>query len=121
MVFQKKTKAYVATKLIVAAVVVAVAYMYLFPALRSFFETKHYTMGYLAFTIGLAVYSVISFIIVPKPDYDDIGIAGGLIDNPFSLSDDINRFLIFLKILFLPGRIIAFAVVDLLWFFKGEE
>ena len=108
MPFQRKPKLFIIIKFIVAVALITGAYVYVLPALSSFFETRHYKIGYLAFTIGLVIYSVISFIVTPKPDYDDIGIAGGLIDNPFSYSDDINRFLIFLKILLLPGRIIAF-------------
>lgn len=37
---------------------------------------------------------------------------GGLIDHPFRYSDDINRLLIFLSLLLLPGRMVAMGLID---------
>lgn len=55
----------------------------------------------------LFLYGLAGYWINPKPDYNNIGWLGGLIDHPFRFSDDINRHLIFMKIFLLPGRALA--------------
>ena len=64
-------------------------------------------------TIGLFIYTVISYFIRPKPDMNNLGYFGGLINRPFDHTDDWNRFLLNMKILLLPGVIISEAIVDL--------
>ena len=60
------------------------------------------------FYIGVVfIYCVISYLIIPKPDYSNIGWLGGLMDHPFRFSDDLNRMLIFLSAILYPGRFIA--------------
>ena len=44
---------------------------------------------------------------------DNIGWLGGLMDHPFRYSDDINRGLLGLKLILMPGRLIAESVVDM--------
>jgi hypothetical protein len=46
----------------------------------------------------------------PRPDYSNVGLLHGLIDHPFRYSDDYNRFLAFLILFFLPGRLIAIGL-----------
>ncbi len=63
----------------------------------------------------MAIYCVVGYLIIPKPDYDNIGWLGGLIDHPFRYSDDLNRILIFLSAILYPGRFIATTVM--MWVF----
>jgi hypothetical protein len=65
-------------------------------------------------TIGFSIYLVIAYFVRPKPDYDNLGYFGGLINKPFDYTDDWNRFLLNLKILLLPGVIVSEIIVDLL-------
>ncbi len=60
-----------------------------------------------------AAYLVLSYFARPEPDTSNVGLLGGLIDHPFRYSDDINRFLWFLKVVLFPGRFIAEAIVDI--------
>jgi len=56
------------------------------------------------------VYLIAGYFIHPKPDTSNLGWAGGLIDNPFRISDDLNRTLLFLKILLFPGRFVSESI-----------
>jgi hypothetical protein len=67
------------------------------------------------FAVVMAVtffYLVVSYFVMPTPDYSNMGWFGGMADNPFRYSDDINRFLLFLQIMLLPGRVLAALVVN---------
>ncbi|MGE0706742.1 MAG: hypothetical protein AB7N76_06015 [Planctomycetota bacterium] len=55
---------------------------------------------------GLFTYLCLSWLIRPTPDMSNVGWLGGLIDDPFRISDDWNRFLFGLKLLLLPGLIV---------------
>ncbi len=63
------------------------------------------------------VYLFLSWAITPNPDMDDLGWFGGLMDNPFSFSDGYNRFLLFLGLLLLPGKLILYTAFSfiMLW------
>lgn len=63
--------------------------------------------------LGTVLYLLLGYIAHPKPDYSNIGWMGGLFDNPFRYSDDINRSLIFLTALLLPGRFVSESLVDM--------
>ncbi len=58
------------------------------------------------------LYCVISYYIVPKPDYSNVGWFGGLVDNPFRYSDDLNRILILFMVILYPGRFLAQTMVQ---------
>ena len=72
----------------------------------------------LLFIAAIAVYSSAGYFISPKPDYSNIGWFGGVFDNPFKISDDINRALIFIMIILMPGRLISTTVVSWIDFLK---
>ena len=59
----------------------------------------------------MLIYCLISYFVIPKPDYSNIGLLGGLVDHPFRFSDDINRSLIFFMIILYPGRLISTTIV----------
>jgi len=59
----------------------------------------------------LTLYVVISYFVNFTPDHTNIGWLGGLIDNPFRISDDFNRWLLFAQIILLPGKLIGYSLV----------
>lgn len=76
--------------------------------------------------LALAVYLVMAYFFVPRPNTADLGLLGGLVDHPLKYTDDVNRALLFLKIVLAPGRFIIRSLVDgfvgiVLWIKKREE
>lgn len=67
---------------------------------------------YAGILVGEIIYLLLSYFINAQPDTSNIGWMGGLIDNPFRISDDINRLLIFLKIILWPDRFISVAILN---------
>lgn len=69
---------------------------------------------------GLAtlIYLALAHVLRPEPDHSDMGLMGGLIDNPFSWSDDYNRFLFSLQITLFPGRFIARSLLSSIDLFR---
>ena len=66
--------------------------------------------GLLLFVSVMAVYSVAGYIVLPKPDYTNVGWFGGVFDNLFKISDDVNRMMVFITVLLMPGRLISTTV-----------
>jgi hypothetical protein len=64
----------------------------------------------------LALYIVLSHFINVAPDTRNLGWLGGAVDNPFRISDDFNRWLLFIQILLLPGKLVAYSLV-ISWLF----
>lgn len=62
-------------------------------------------------------YCLLGYFTDIKPKYDNMGI-GGLIDNPFRYSDDINRTLFFFKVILSPGLLMSMSFVQLGKFIK---
>ena len=58
-------------------------------------------------------YLVFSYRVKPRPDTENIGWFGGMVDNPLRYSDDINRFLWFLRMVLTPGRLVGIGLVDM--------
>lgn len=62
---------------------------------------------------GIAlIYVGLSFFFVPQPNTDNMGWLGGMIDDPFHISDDWNRSLMFFHGILGPGRFIAGTLLD---------
>lgn len=59
----------------------------------------------------LIIYLLVASFIRIKPDYDNLGWVPFLINNPFRFSDNINRLLVVLEILFMPGKYISKSIV----------
>ena len=59
--------------------------------------------------LGFVLYLLLCYFLTPVADSSNIGWAGGLINNPFRISDDINRFLIIFYLFLLPGKLVVFA------------
>ena len=64
------------------------------------------------FVIVLLIYCFISYNYIPRPDYSNMGLFGGLIDHPFKFSDDVNRTLRVLLVLLYPGRFITTTLIQ---------
>jgi hypothetical protein len=62
--------------------------------------------------LGTLGYLVASYFIHPKPDYQNLGLFWGLIDNPFRMSDNLNRWLVTLEVILMPGSFVAVSVVE---------
>ena len=60
----------------------------------------------------LLLYIGVAFFCIPKPDKGNLGIFGGMVDNPFRYSDDINRGLMFFGAILMPGRFVAGTMLD---------
>ncbi|MDF2907769.1 MAG: hypothetical protein K0R34_3090 [Herbinix sp.] len=73
----------------------------------------------LIYILTLTGYSIICYRYVPRPDTSNMGLFGGIIDNPFRYTDDLNRFLMFLSILLYPGRFISTTLVQTYRLIKG--
>nr|WP_295928256.1 hypothetical protein [uncultured Dyadobacter sp.] len=58
-----------------------------------------------------ALYVVTSHFVNAAPETTNVGWAGGLIDNPFRISDDYNRLLVLLQVFLLPGKLIAYGLI----------
>lgn len=65
-----------------------------------------------------AIYIFAGYYVNPQPDSDNYGWAGGLIDNPFRISDDINRLLLFLRIILFPGRMFGVFILQFITMLK---
>ena len=63
---------------------------------------------------GTLVYLVLGYFVHPKPDTSNLGLVGGMMNDPFRYSDDVNRLLLTLLVVLVPGRFISEALVDML-------
>ena len=87
----------------------------LLPIIRTYANrsTDPKLSGYLLTTLVFeTIYLLISYFAKPEPDYSNFGWLGGFFDHPFRISDDFNRFLFFLLLVLLPGRLISIGLVD---------
>jgi hypothetical protein len=66
------------------------------------------------------VYTVIAFFFRPEPNTDNMGWGGGMGNDPFQSSDNVNRFLWRLSCILGPGRFTAEAILDVFALFKRD-
>lgn len=64
------------------------------------------------------LYLGIAYVLKPEPDTSNLGWFGGMMDHPFLISDDYNRFLMILAVLLFPGRLISIGIVDFFYAIK---
>ena len=69
----------------------------------------------------LAGYLAIAYWLMPRPNYENVGWAGGLIDHPFQWSDDVNRMLVAVKVVLWPGRFVTVGIRDLFRLTRGRR
>lgn len=61
--------------------------------------------------VNLALYILVGHFVTAKPNYTNVGWLGGVVDNPFRISDDYNRWLVFIEVILLPGKLMAYSLV----------
>jgi ribosomal protein L37E len=91
-----------------AAIVVGVAYWLVF----SLAKAEHSRDNILIFAAVMAAYGLVGYLFRPAVDTGNLGWFGGLMNNPFRISDNVERFKLKLLILFYPGRPIGGAIVE---------
>ena len=60
----------------------------------------------------IGVYLLIGYMIRPEADRSNLGWFGGVMDNPFRYSDDINRWLLWLMLVLWPGRFVTEGLIS---------
>jgi len=99
----------ISLKLLGLAAMVAVAYAIAIPSLISYLPLWQAVV----LVAGvMLVYTGIAFFVRPEPNTDNMGIAGGLANDPFQYSDNINRWLWNLHCLLGPGRFASETLLD---------
>jgi hypothetical protein len=59
-----------------------------------------------------ASYCGVAYAVRVRPNHDELGLGGGIIDNPLRMSDGANRFLIQIAVFLALGRFISFGLID---------
>lgn len=111
----RRTNGAVLARLVITLVVIIGAYVLVFTTLASLTPMNIGIM-----TAIVIAYCLLGFFLRPEPDTSNMGWLGGLIDNPFRYSDDINRFLLFLKIFLVPGCFFAESIADGIQLFRRK-
>ncbi len=62
--------------------------------------------------LGTLIYLALGYFVHPKPEYQNLGLFWGLIDNPFRISDNWNRWLVSLEVVLMPGCFVAVSLVE---------
>lgn len=69
----------------------------------------------------VATYCLGAYRFSPRPDLDNVGWLGGLVDNPFRISDDYNRLLVVVAVVLWPGRFVTVSLRDFVGFLRGRR
>ena len=69
--------------------------------------------GLVGIGVATLLYLVLGYFVHPKADTSNLGWLGGTMDHPFRYSDDLNRALLGIMIVLLPGRFVSEGVVDM--------
>lgn len=87
------------------------------------FQTKYKIdlASILHVNIALIIYLLISLFINVKPDYDNLGWVPFLINHPFRFSDNINRLLVIINLMFAPGKFISKSIVAFFSYLKDKN
>ena len=64
------------------------------------------------------IYLALCLFVHPRPKHNNLGWAGGLIDNPFRWSDDVNRFLLFFDAFLIPGKLMILFFRIIFFYFS---
>lgn len=71
--------------------------------------------------LATILYFAVAYWVTPRPDRSNMGLASGLFDHPFRLSDDTNRILAILAILLWPGKFVTVSLRDLVRYLRGNR
>ena len=69
---------------------------------------------------GTLMYVAAAYLVDPQPNLEDAGPLAGVIDDPYTRSDEVARFMMGLKCLLGPGRFIAESVLDAGQLFRDD-
>jgi hypothetical protein len=70
------------------------------------------SLSILVTLVLFTVYCGIGYLVRVRPNFDNVGLAGGVIDHPLRLSDGANRALIRLALFLALGRYISHGLAD---------
>lgn len=111
-----RTNGIVLLRFLIALIIIAVIYYLVFD------NICQVNLKNAAIISGVILaYCLIGYFVRPQPDTSNIGLLGGLIDHPFRYSDDINRFLIFLKIFLMPGYFLMESVINIFLLLRNSN
>ena len=99
----------------ITIIIVGAIYYFVFKEFQ--FNLKNFGIT----TGALILYCLLGYLIRPEPDTDDMGLFGGMIDNPFSYSDDHNRFLMFLKLVLMPGYFFTESTINMFLLSRNKK
>ena len=72
-----------------------------------------YLLGWLLTVLIFEVpYLLLAYFVKPLPDRSNLGWFGGWVNNPFRVSDNLNRFLLVLLLVLFPGRLLSIGLAD---------
>ena len=84
------------------------------------FRISFHIKEFILFVAIMAVYSAAGYFILLKPDYSNVGLFRGILNNPFRISDNVNRMLVIIMVILIPGRLISTTVLSWIDLFKKE-
>lgn len=100
-------------KLIIIRFIISLTTILLFEYLILIKNDHYYDFRYmLKVNVFLIIYLIFSYKIKIKPNYGNLGWVPFLINNPFKFSDNINRLLVIINILMVPGKYISRNIRD---------
>ncbi len=65
---------------------------------------------HLVYWVVMFIYLAAAATTSPRVDTSNLGLAGGMIDNPFTWEDDVNRAGLTIAIALIPGKVVAWAI-----------
>ena len=66
-----------------------------------------------AFVVVAVIYLALGYSVHPDPDMSNLGWLGGLVNDPIHYTDNVNRQLLTLLLILLPGRFLSESLVDM--------
>lgn len=100
---------------LITIIIISAIYYFVFKEFQLNLKNFGITTG------ALILYCLIAYFIHPEPDTDDMGLLGGMVDNPFSYSDDHNRFLMFLKLILIPGYFFTESTMNMFLLLRNKR
>ena len=79
-------------------------------ALLVYVPTVEFWM-HLTYWLVMFIYLAAAATTTPSYDRSNMGIAGGLIDNPLTYEDDMNRMGLFFALVLIPGKVFSWTIV----------